>query len=123
MSCMPSFSANSSPGNLPDIIYRMPAMSLKPPEQQSNSLVQLLCCAQAIEGGGLSATLGKRMRQERTRIAIWYTPFAITYQNHSKKNGIGIGKFPVINSQELQIGKFLTGQGSREDRGGGYRHR
>ena len=33
--------------------------------------------------------------------------------------GIGIGKFPVINSQELQIGKFLTGQGRREDRGGG----
>ena len=37
------------------------------------------------------------------------------------KVGIGIGKFPVINSQELQIGKFLTGQGRRVDRGG-YRY-
>ena len=31
---------------------------------------------------------------------------------------IGFGKFPVINSQEVQIGRFLTGQGRREDRGG-----
>ena len=32
---------------------------------------------------------------------------------------MGIGKFPVMISQELQIGKFLTGQGRREDKGGG----
>ena len=47
----------------------------------------------------------------------FYTPFAIAYLNNPKKNRIGM--FPVINSQEIQIGKFQTGQGRREDRGGG----
>ena len=48
-----------------------------------------------------------------------YTPFATTYLNNPKKLKIGIviGKFPTINSQELQISKFLTGQG--EGRTGG----
>ena len=35
------------------------------------------------------------------------------------KDGIGVGKFPRINSQKLQISKLLTGQGRREGGGGG----
>ena len=39
-----------------------------------------------------------------------YPPFAITYLINSKKLkiGIGIGKWPLINSAELHIGKILS---------------
>ena len=54
-----------------------------------------------------------------TKLLHKHTPFAITSLNNpNNKIGIGIGKFPVINSQELQSGEFLTGQGRREDGGG-----
>ena len=58
---------------------------------------------------------------EKKEKAPRYTPFTTTYLNNPSKLDIriGIGKFPVMNSQELHIGKFLTGQGRREDGGGG----
>ena len=62
-----------------------------------------------------------RNRNQIARFGALSTPFTIAYLNdlNKLKIGIGIGKFPVMNTQESQIGKFLTGQGRREDRGWG----
>ena len=52
------------------------------------------------------------------------TPFAIDYLNNPNKKKIKNRyryrkKFPIIDSQDLEVGKFLRGQGRREGGGGG----
>ena len=61
---------------------------------------------------------GSRAEVQKKSLALVRKRFAPIIRK-KLKIGIGIGKSPAVNSQELHIGQFLTGQGRREDKGEG----